>query len=195
MACWRVRTSVGPVSVAMSGGGRRASPRMRFISRAMRAESAAAALSARAVESARLRGTGCCARTTATVANITAALVATAIYNAEHTTLAGVLALVTLPLVARAFGVIASGFGVMVVRGDDAHSPVAALWRGHVTTAVIALGGLAGATLWLLGEHFWFPFFAAGALGVGGGQEGGPRGPRGSPRPRQQAATTRHGSQ
>lgn len=102
----------------------------------------------------------------ATVANVTAVIVAAALYAAHHTEFAGMLALVTLPLVARAFGVIASGFGVMVVRADDAHSPAHALWRGHITTAVVALAGLAGATIWLLGERFWFPFFAAGTVGV-----------------------------
>ena len=98
-----------------------------------------------------------------TVANITAIVVAAALANAKP---AGAMALVMLPLVVRAFGVVASGFGVMVVRGDDAHSPAAALWRGHVTTAVVALAGLAGASIWLLGERFWLHFFAAGAVGM-----------------------------
>ncbi len=102
----------------------------------------------------------------ATVANVTAVIVAAALYSSLHDKRVGILALVTLPLVVRAFGVLASGFGVMVVRTDDAHSPASALWRGHLTAAVVALAGLAGATIWLLGERYWFPFFAAGAVGV-----------------------------
>jgi K(+)-stimulated pyrophosphate-energized sodium pump len=102
----------------------------------------------------------------ATVANVTAVIVAAAVYNARHAELGGMLALVTLPLVVRSFGVIASGFGVMVVHTDDVHSPAGALWRGHLATAVVALAGLAGATIWLLGERFWLPFFAAGTIGV-----------------------------
>jgi K(+)-stimulated pyrophosphate-energized sodium pump len=80
--------------------------------------------------------------------------------------LPGALGLALLPVVVRAFGVIACGVGVMVVRVDEQRNPLSALWRGHASTAVISLGGLAGATIWLAGEH-WQRFFAAGALGVG----------------------------
>jgi K(+)-stimulated pyrophosphate-energized sodium pump len=102
----------------------------------------------------------------ATAANVTVIVVGACIYQEHHAELAGVTALIGLPLVVRAFGVIASGFGVMVVRSDEQRNPAAGLWRGHFTTAVVALGGLFGATIWLLGAHYWARFFAAGALGL-----------------------------
>ncbi len=75
------------------------------------------------------------------------------------------LLLLALPLVLRAFGVIASAFGLFLVRSDEVSSLSHALLRGYLSTAVIALVGLAGTTFWLLGEHF-LPVFAAGALGL-----------------------------
>jgi K(+)-stimulated pyrophosphate-energized sodium pump len=75
------------------------------------------------------------------------------------------LLLLALPLVLRAFGVIASAFGIFLVRTDEASSLSYALLRGYLSTAVIALVGLAGTTFWLLGEHF-VPVCAAGALGL-----------------------------
>jgi K(+)-stimulated pyrophosphate-energized sodium pump len=75
------------------------------------------------------------------------------------------LLLLALPLVLRAFGVIASAFGIFLVRTDEVSSVPHALLRGYFSTAVIALVGLAGTTFWLLGEHF-LPVCAAGALGL-----------------------------
>jgi K(+)-stimulated pyrophosphate-energized sodium pump len=74
-------------------------------------------------------------------------------------------ALALLPFVVLAFGVLASGFGVMVVRHLEHEPPTRALWRGHAATSVVTLGGLAGACIWLLEDH-WLSFFAAGSLGV-----------------------------
>ncbi len=75
------------------------------------------------------------------------------------------LVLLVLPLVVRAFGVLASAFGVLLVRSDEVSSLSSALVRGYVSTTVIALVALAGTTFWLLGEHF-LPVFASGALGL-----------------------------
>ena len=75
------------------------------------------------------------------------------------------LTLLALPLVVRAFGVVASAFGVCLVRSDEASSLSAALLRGYVSTGVIASAGIAGTSYWLLGEHF-VPACAAGALGL-----------------------------
>jgi K(+)-stimulated pyrophosphate-energized sodium pump len=75
------------------------------------------------------------------------------------------LLLLALPLVVRAFGVIASAFGVFLVRTDEVSNVSFAFLRGYLSTATIALVGLAGVTFWLLGERF-APVFAAGALGI-----------------------------
>ncbi|MBN1606363.1 MAG: sodium/proton-translocating pyrophosphatase [Polyangiaceae bacterium] len=76
-----------------------------------------------------------------------------------------VLALVGLPLAVRAFGIIASAFGVMVVTSEETGSPTTALWRGHATTSVVAVGGLAGAAIWLGGSNS-STFLLAGLLGL-----------------------------
>ncbi len=94
-----------------------------------------------------------------TVANVAAIAVGVALLGQQG------LSLLALPLVIRAFGSIASAFGIMVVRTDEVQHPIYALWRGHATTLVVVLGGLAGAAIWLLPDHWW-PLFSAGLLGV-----------------------------
>lgn len=78
----------------------------------------------------------------------------------------GGLGLLLLPIVVKSFGVIASAFGIMVVRVDEKSDPAHGVWRGHVTTLVICLGALLGSTLWLMGHPGWAPFFVAGSLGL-----------------------------
>jgi K(+)-stimulated pyrophosphate-energized sodium pump len=102
----------------------------------------------------------------ASVANVAAVIIGASIFLANGGRFSGALSVSLLPIVVRAFGVIASGFGLMVVRTDDALNPSAALWRGHATTAIVSLGGLFGATYWLLGESLVFEFVLAGALGI-----------------------------
>jgi K(+)-stimulated pyrophosphate-energized sodium pump len=75
-------------------------------------------------------------------------------------------ALVTLPLVVRGTGVVASAFGLMTARTSESERPAVALWRGQTTVAVLVLGGLAGAAFWLLGPAHFGWFVAAGAGGV-----------------------------
>ncbi len=75
------------------------------------------------------------------------------------------LALLLLPLVVRAFGTVASAFGVLLVRSDEASSLSSAFYRGYAATAVIALAGIAGVSYWLLAEHF-LAACAAGGLGL-----------------------------
>lgn len=101
----------------------------------------------------------------ATLGNVAAMIVAAGVaaQNREQT---GALQIVLLPVVVRAFGVLASFFGLMVVRTDDAHSPAAALYRGHATTAVVSLGGLIGTSYWLLGERLFVRFALGGAIGL-----------------------------
>lgn len=79
---------------------------------------------------------------------------------------AGNLGLLMLPLLVKSFGVIASTFGVMVIRTEEGTEPAHGVWRGHATTLVICTGALLGSTLWLLGKQAWAPFFVAGLLGL-----------------------------
>jgi K(+)-stimulated pyrophosphate-energized sodium pump len=69
------------------------------------------------------------------------------------------------PLVARAFGIIASIFGVMIVKTDGKEDPMHALNRGFYVTATLAAAGFAGASMWLLKEY-WFNFFLCGLVGI-----------------------------
>ena len=78
----------------------------------------------------------------------------------------GSLGLLMLPLLVKSFGVVASTFGVMVVRTEEGTELTHGVWRGHATTLVICTGALLGSTLWLLGKQTWAPFFVAGLLGL-----------------------------
>ncbi len=75
------------------------------------------------------------------------------------------LVLLGLPLVVRAFGVIACGFGLLLVRTEETSSVPQAFLRGYLSTAVILLTSLGGVSYWLFGEHF-LALFACGALGL-----------------------------
>ncbi len=75
-------------------------------------------------------------------------------------------ALVTLPLVVRAVGSVASAVGLLTGRSTDTERASLALWRGQISVAVLVLGGLAGASLWLIGPPTFVWAVAAGASGV-----------------------------
>ena len=68
------------------------------------------------------------------------------------------------PLVARAFGIIASIAGVMAVRTREDADPMRALNRGYYLTTALALVGFFLAVQWLLKGSLWL--FAAGATGI-----------------------------
>jgi K(+)-stimulated pyrophosphate-energized sodium pump len=69
------------------------------------------------------------------------------------------------PLVARAFGLLASIIGIWCVKlKNEEEDPMAALNRGYVITSVIAIGGFYVAVRFLLQNNLWF--FAAGIIGV-----------------------------
>ncbi|HKO48238.1 MAG TPA: sodium/proton-translocating pyrophosphatase [Polyangiaceae bacterium] len=99
----------------------------------------------------------------ASIANVAALMIAASLASA--TPGADPLVLITLPLVLRAFGVIASAFGIILLRSDETSSLASALLRGYLSTSVICLSGIWGISYWLFGEHFW-PIFASGALGL-----------------------------
>ena len=102
----------------------------------------------------------------ATLTNVAALIIGAGFHAQNPQQTAGALSVVLLPLVIRAFGVIGGGFGVMVVRTEDSLSPAAALWRGQITTCLVSLGGLFGASFWLLGESLFLRFALGGAIGV-----------------------------
>jgi K(+)-stimulated pyrophosphate-energized sodium pump len=83
----------------------------------------------------------------------------------ENPALPSALALLLLPLVVRAFGLLAAGFGVMVIRTDDREDPHNALARGLHVAALLSAVGLAGASKWLLGPA-WSSFFVCGLAGI-----------------------------
>jgi K(+)-stimulated pyrophosphate-energized sodium pump len=102
--------------------------------------------------------------------NIGAMVLAAALYRANEEmfqdqglTLVGVL---LFPLVARAFGIIASAIGIMSVRTSETEDPMHALNRGYYITSVLAMVGFFIAARWLLGSEHYFNFFLCGVIGV-----------------------------
>jgi len=71
---------------------------------------------------------------------------------------------VLFPLVARAFGLIASTIGVLIVRTDEKEDPMQALNRGYYVTTVLAIVGFGVAVHYLLHGNWWF--FGAGVVGI-----------------------------
>jgi K(+)-stimulated pyrophosphate-energized sodium pump len=79
------------------------------------------------------------------------------------------------PLVARAFGLIASIIGIMIVKCKETEDPMAALNRGYYVTSALAIAGFFVATNRLLavdpGKYpeatsAWFYFFLCGVIGI-----------------------------
>src|SRR5712692_3534238 len=69
------------------------------------------------------------------------------------------------PLVARAFGLIASIAGVFSARlKNENQDPMVALNRGYLVTTLLAMAGFYIAVRYLLGNNLWF--FAAGVIGI-----------------------------
>ena len=87
----------------------------------------------------------------------------TEIFESHGLTLLGVL---LFPLVARAFGILASIVGVMMVKTNEKEDPMSALNRGFYITASLAMVGFFVASKWLLGDTYYFNFFIAGIIGV-----------------------------
>jgi K(+)-stimulated pyrophosphate-energized sodium pump len=79
------------------------------------------------------------------------------------------------PLVARAFGLLASIVGVMIVRCREDEDPMNALNRGYYITSVLAVIGFFFSAKWLLtvdpvahpqASSAWFYFFLCGVIGI-----------------------------
>jgi K(+)-stimulated pyrophosphate-energized sodium pump len=101
--------------------------------------------------------------------NIGAMILAASLYTANkelfisHSlTLFGVL---LFPLVARAFGILASIIGVMAVKTNEKEDPMKALNRGFYVTAFLVAVGFFIASKWLLGI-FYLNFFLCGVVGI-----------------------------
>src|SRR5664280_858927 len=101
--------------------------------------------------------------------NIGAMILAAGLFNANkdfmmanNMTLLGVL---LFPLIARAFGIIASIIGVMSVKTNDKEDPMSALNRGFYITAFLAMVGFFIASKWLLGPVY-LNFFYCGVIGI-----------------------------
>ncbi|MDH7516547.1 MAG: sodium-translocating pyrophosphatase [Bacteroidota bacterium] len=102
--------------------------------------------------------------------NIGAMILAAALYRenaalfaAQNLPLTSVL---LFPLVARAFGIIASMIGILSVRVNEREDPMKALNRGYYITSILAVIGFFAASRWLLGGEYYFHFFLCGLIGV-----------------------------
>jgi K(+)-stimulated pyrophosphate-energized sodium pump len=83
---------------------------------------------------------------------------------------AGIVGVMLFPLVARAFGLLASIVGILLVRTREDRDPMQALNRGYYVAAALAIVGFFVATKWLLANpqapDAWWKFFLCGLIGV-----------------------------
>jgi K(+)-stimulated pyrophosphate-energized sodium pump len=98
------------------------------------------------------------------VETLAAMMAGAEVYRANES-MRSAVAVTLFPVVVRAFGLVASMFGVMVVRTDDREDPLSALARGLYVASLLLAVGAAGAAKWLL-EDRWVGFFACTVLGV-----------------------------
>jgi len=92
------------------------------------------------------------------------------IRNPEAFPPVAVVGIMLFPLVVRAFGLIASIIGVVMVRMREDEDPMNALNRGYWMTAVLAAIGFAAGTYWLLNPatapDAWWHFALCGVIGI-----------------------------
>ncbi len=72
---------------------------------------------------------------------------------------------VLFPLVVRAFGLIATGVGILSVRGSDREDPMTSLNKGFFVSVLLSIGGMLLTTRFMLSEG-WVWFFLAGVVGI-----------------------------
>jgi H(+)-translocating pyrophosphatase len=100
-------------------------------------------------------------------AMILAAAVAARVPNASPAFIIGVM---LFPLVARAFGIIASVIGIMSVRVRGDEDPMQSLNRGYYVAVVLAMVAFAGVSYWLLNSPAapaaWWHFLLCGIIGI-----------------------------
>lgn len=101
--------------------------------------------------------------------NIGAMVLAAALYKANVQTFQNegltILSVLLFPLIARAFGIIASMIGIMAVKTNEKEDPMKALNRGFIVTAILVIIGFFVASTWLLGTYY-LNFFICGVIGV-----------------------------
>ena len=103
-------------------------------------------------------------------AMILGATLAAAAEKAGFAFSAGIVGVMLFPLVARAFGLLASIVGILFVRTREDADPMQALNRGYYVTAALAIAGFFVATRWLLqnpsAPDAWWKYFLCGIIGV-----------------------------
>ena len=103
-------------------------------------------------------------------AMILGATLATAADKAGMAFSAGIVGVMLFPLVARAFGLLASIVGIFLVKTREDQDPMQALNRGYYVTSALAIAGFFIATKWLLHNpaypDAWWKYFLCGIIGV-----------------------------
>jgi K(+)-stimulated pyrophosphate-energized sodium pump len=103
-------------------------------------------------------------------AMILGATLATAADKAGMAFSAGIVGVMLFPLVARAFGLLASIVGILLVKTREDQDPMQALNRGYYVTSALAIAGFFVATKWLLHNpsypDAWWKYFLCGIIGV-----------------------------
>ena len=103
-------------------------------------------------------------------AMILGATLATAAQRNSMPFAAGIVGVMLFPLVARAFGLLASIVGIFLVRTREDQDPMQALNRGYYVTSALAIAGFFVATKWLLyneaNPDAWWKYFLCGIVGV-----------------------------
>ena len=83
---------------------------------------------------------------------------------------AAVVGLMLFPLVVRAFGLVASIIGILIVKARENEDPMHALNRGYMITALLAAIAFAAGTFWLLNPASapaaWWHFALCGVIGI-----------------------------
>ncbi len=110
--------------------------------------------------------------------NIGAMILAAMLYSTNITFFGNnpeaLLGVILFPMVARAFGLISSIIGIMVVKTKEDADPMKALNRGYYVTALFAMIGFGVAAYWTFGTgqvalnapNAWWHFFLSGIIGV-----------------------------
>jgi len=104
--------------------------------------------------------------------NIGAMILGAGLAAANPTAFGGLamLGVILFPLVVRAFGLVASIIGILIVRSREDEDPMHALNRGYMATAVLAAAGFTGGTWWLLNPvtapQAWWHFAVCGVIGI-----------------------------
>jgi K(+)-stimulated pyrophosphate-energized sodium pump len=103
-------------------------------------------------------------------AMILGATLATFAQQNNITFAAGIVGVMLFPLVVRAFGLIASIIGIMMVRTREEGDPMQALNRGYYVTTVLAAIGFGVGCHWLLtseqAPQAWINFWVCGLIGL-----------------------------